>query len=43
MADVVAIPSRYGRTQRMTGKKVGPVYLWSAFGSWPYAQMGVLS
>ena len=43
MADVVVIPTRYGRTQRMTGTKVGPVYLWASFGSWPYAQMGVLS
>jgi len=41
MADVVVIPTRFGKEQRMTGTKVGPVYLWPAYGSWPYAQMGV--
>ena len=43
MADVVVIPNRFGREQRMTGAKIGPVYLWPAYGSWPYAQMGVIS
>jgi peptide/nickel transport system substrate-binding protein len=41
MKDVVAIPTRFGREQRMAGNKIGPVYLWPAYGSWPYAQMGV--
>jgi len=43
MADVVVIPTRFGKEQRMAGTKVGPVYLWPAYGSWPYAQMGVIS
>jgi peptide/nickel transport system substrate-binding protein len=39
MADVVAVPTRFGREQRMAGKQVGPIYLWPAYGSWPYGQM----
>jgi peptide/nickel transport system substrate-binding protein len=41
MADVVAIPTRFERQQRMTGNKVGGQYLWPAWGSWPYGQMYV--
>lgn len=41
MQDVVAIPTRFGLTQRMAGPKIGGVYLWPAYGSWPYAQMYV--
>lgn len=39
MADVVVVPTRFGREQRMAGTKIGPVYLWPAYGSWPYGQM----
>lgn len=39
MADVAAVPTRFGREQRITGTKVGPVYLWPAYGSWPYGDM----
>ncbi len=39
MKDVVVVPTRFGREQRMTGTKIGPVYLWPAYGSWPYGQM----
>jgi peptide/nickel transport system substrate-binding protein len=39
MADVVVVPTRFGREQRMAGKQVGPIYLWPAYGSWPYGQM----
>ena len=39
MADVVVVPTRFGREQRMAGTQVGPVYLWPAYGSWPYGQM----
>ena len=41
MADVAAIPTRFERQQRMTGNKVGQVYLWPAYGSWPYGDMYV--
>ncbi|CAB4818813.1 unannotated protein [freshwater metagenome] len=39
MADVVVIPTRFGREQRLVGKQIGPVYLWPAYGSWPYGEM----
>jgi peptide/nickel transport system substrate-binding protein len=35
------IPLRFGRDQRMAGSKVGPIYSWPAYGSWPYAEMYV--
>jgi len=38
---MLTIPTRFGRDQRMAGTKVGPVYSWPAYGSWPYAAMGV--
>jgi len=38
---MLVIPTRFGRDQRMAGTKVGPVYSWPAYGSWPYAAMGV--
>ncbi|MEY4136674.1 MAG: hypothetical protein RL205_802 [Actinomycetota bacterium] len=41
MKDVVVVPTRFGRTQRMAGTQVnqGGVYLWPAYGSWPYGAM----
>ena len=33
------IPTRFGRDQRLAGTKIGPVYSWPAYGSWPYAEM----
>jgi peptide/nickel transport system substrate-binding protein len=42
MADVAAIPTRFERQQRVTGNKVGSVYLWPAYGSWPYGDMYVV-
>jgi len=41
MQDVVAVPTRFGLSQRMAGTQVGQIYLWPAYGSWPYAQMFV--
>lgn len=38
---MLVIPTRFGRDQRLAGTKVGPVYSWPAYGSWPYAVMGV--
>ena len=35
------IPLRFGRDQRMAGSKIGPIYSWPAYGSWPYAAMYV--
>jgi peptide/nickel transport system substrate-binding protein len=36
------IPTLYTRTQRLAGTKVGPVYLWPAYASWPYREMFVI-
>lgn len=40
-----AIPTRFGKDQRLAGTGVGPdtVYLWPAYGSWPYGAMWVKS
>ncbi len=35
------IPTFFGLSQTLAGGKVGPVYRWPAYGSWPYGQMGV--
>jgi peptide/nickel transport system substrate-binding protein len=39
---VYAIPTFFGLSQTIAGTKVGPVYRWSAYGSWPYGAMYVL-
>jgi peptide/nickel transport system substrate-binding protein len=48
MAQVWAIPTRFGREQRLAGSKVHSasgedqkVYIWSPYGSWPYADLYV--
>jgi peptide/nickel transport system substrate-binding protein len=48
MQQVWVIPMVFGRTQRVAGSKVktaagagGRVYLWSPYGSWPYADLYV--
>ena len=38
---VVVIPTRFGRDQRLPGSKLGNAYLWAAYGSWPYGDMYV--
>jgi peptide/nickel transport system substrate-binding protein len=38
---VWAIPTTFGRIQTIAGNKVGPIYRWPAYGSWPYAEMYV--
>ena len=35
------VPTRFGLEQRLAGNKVGPVFIWPAYGSWPYADMSV--
>lgn len=35
------IPTFFGYSQNMAGGKVGPIYRWPAYGSWPYAIMYV--
>ena len=35
------IPTIFGRTHRLAGTKVGPLYLWPAYSSWPYREMFV--
>ncbi len=41
MKNVVVVPTRFGRDQRLPGAKVGNAYLWAAYGSWPYGDMYV--
>jgi len=43
MQQVFAIPTRFGRDQRLPGEKIGNAYLWPAYGSWPYGDMYVKS
>lgn len=33
------VPTRFGRDQRLAGTKVGPIFSWSAYGSYPYPIM----
>jgi peptide/nickel transport system substrate-binding protein len=35
------IPTFFGLSQTIAGPKVGPIYRWSAYGSWPYGAMYV--
>ena len=35
------IPTFFGRSQTLAGTKVGPIYRWPAYGSWPYGVMYV--
>jgi len=47
VANAWALPTRFGREQRLAGSKVGSVsgggkvYLWAPYGSWPYADLYV--
>ena len=43
MKQVVVVPTRFGRDQRLPGAKIGSAYLWPAYGSWPYGDMYVKS
>ncbi len=36
------IPMFFGLSQTIGGTKVGPLYRWPAYGSWPYAEMFVI-
>jgi len=40
--NVFAIPTFFGVAQDLAGTKVGGLYRWPAYGSWPYGQMYVL-
>ncbi len=33
------VPTRFGRDQRLAGTKVGPIFSWAAYGSYPYPIM----
>ena len=33
------VPTRFGRDQRLAGSKVGPIFSWAAYGSYPYPIM----
>ena len=39
--NVYAIPTFFGVAQDLAGTKVGGLYRWPAYGSWPYGQMYV--
>ena len=41
MAGAYVVPTRFGKTQRMWGSKVGGAYFWAPYGSYPYAQLYV--
>jgi len=43
VAKMLVLPTIFGREQRMAGDKVSSIYIWPAYGSWPYAEMGVIS
>jgi peptide/nickel transport system substrate-binding protein len=36
-----AVPTRFGREQRLAGSSVGGAYIWAPYGSWPYATLWV--
>ena len=38
-AQMWIVPTRFGRDQRLAGTKVGPVFSWPAYGSFPYPIM----
>jgi peptide/nickel transport system substrate-binding protein len=40
--NVYAIPTFFGFQQRLAGTKIGNVYFWGPYGSWPYGDMYVL-
>lgn len=37
----LVLPTRFGREQRLVGSKVNGAYIWSPYGSWPYAALAV--
>ena len=37
----LVLPTRFGREQRLVGSKVDGAYIWSPYGSWPYAALAV--
>jgi len=41
MAGAYVVPTRFGKTQRLWGSKIGGAYLWAPYGSYPYAQLYV--
>ena len=36
------IPTFFTRSQNLSGGKVGPIYRWPAYASWPYGVMYVM-
>ena len=41
MAQVLVVPTRFGKQQRLVGSKVGGAYFWAPYGSWGYADLFV--
>lgn len=39
--NMYTIPTFFGLSQTIGGTKVGPLYRWAAYGSWPYGEMYV--
>jgi peptide/nickel transport system substrate-binding protein len=42
MENVFVIPTTFGLNQVMGGNKVGGLYQWAPYGSWPYAELYVM-
>jgi peptide/nickel transport system substrate-binding protein len=40
--NVYTLPTFFGLSQTIGGTKVGPLYRWAAYGSWPYGEMYVI-
>lgn len=40
--NVYTLPTLFGLSQTIGGTKVGPLYRWAAYGSWPYGEMYVI-
>ena len=38
---VFNLPTFFGLSQTIGGTKVGPLYRWAAYGSWPYGELYV--
>lgn len=41
MAEVLVIPTRFAKQQRIVGSKIGGAYFWAPYGSWGYADLSV--
>jgi peptide/nickel transport system substrate-binding protein len=42
MRRAYVVPMSFSRTELLGGTRVGPLYYWTPFASWPFAEMGIL-